>query len=62
MRIGRRASGVIVPYRHGFGRGSDVQDHDATRQRCNPVATARSASAVMPEIDHRIGQGFEWVV
>jgi hypothetical protein len=62
MRIGRRVSGVIVPYRHGFGRDSDVQDHDATRRERNAVTTAGSASAVMPEIDHRIGECLECVV
>jgi len=62
MWIGRRASGVIVPYRHGFGHGPDVQDHDATRRERNSIPTAGSASAVMPEIDHRIGECLECVV
>jgi hypothetical protein len=62
MRIGRRASRVIVPHRHGFGRGSDVQDHDATRWGRDSVTAAGSASAVMPEIDHRIGECLECVV
>src|ERR1700761_9596871 len=34
----------------------------APRQKRNSITSARSAPAVVPEIDHRIGEGLECVV
>ena len=48
--------------RPGPGHGSDVQDHDAARRKRSSTTTAGSAPAVVPEIDHRIGEGLECVV
>ena len=38
------------------------QNCGAARRNRNSVAADRSAQAVVPEIDHRIGQGLEGVV
>ena len=51
-----------MPSRPGLGHGSDVQDHGAARRKRNSTTTAGSAPAVVPEIDHRIGEGLECVV
>ena len=62
MGTAARANGVTVPSRPGFGHGSDVQDHGAARRKRNSIMSAGSAPAVVPEIDHRVGEGLEGVV
>ena len=59
MGTAARTKGVTVPSRPGLGHGSDVQNHGAARRKRNSTTTAGSAPAVVPEIDHRIGEGLE---
>jgi len=46
----------------GFRPQADEQKHDVARQNWNSVTADRSAPAVMPEVDHRIGKGLEGIV
>jgi hypothetical protein len=50
-------------YRLGdFEYRADKQDHGGARRNRNSITADRSALAVVPEIDHRIGKGLEGVV
>ena len=62
MGTAERTNGVTVPSQPGFGHGPDVQDHGAARRKRNSTTTAGLGPAVVPEIDHRIGEGLECVV
>jgi hypothetical protein len=44
----------------GFGHRAYEPNHGAARR--NPITAGSSALAIVPEIDHRIGQGLECVV
>src|SRR5689334_24416675 len=51
-----------IPYRTFLGVERASRSAARIRQHRNPIIADRSAPAVMPEIDHRIGEGLEGVV
>jgi hypothetical protein len=58
-------SPLFMPFRAVFGHDADKRDRGvARRTEIQPVADSsrRSDLAVVPEIDHRVGEGLECVV